>query len=478
MNKQPNILFLMTDQMRGDCMGFAGHPNVKTPYLDSIASTGHFFEHAYTTCPSCIAARAALMTGLYPAHNGRVGYQDGVRFDFPTTLAGELTKAGYQTQCVGKMHVHPPRNRMGFENVQLHDGYLAYYRRFDTPSCMTQENADDYFHWLKNEKGIDADVTATGVECNSFVARPWIYDEESHPTNWVARGCLDFLRQRDRDKPFFLFASFVRPHPPFDAPAFYFDMYKDMEIILPVVGDWADTETYLRTGRVYDSAEGPADPELMRQAQIGYYACITHLDHQIGRILQALERECLLNDTIILFTSDHGELLGDHHTYRKTRPYEGSTHIPFFIRVPGLGTPQTHKGVMCLEDIMPTLIDLAGGQIPDTLDGRSLVPVLRGETDAVHPYLHGEHSGGTIGNQYIVTETDKFIWFMESGKEQYFVLSEDPHELHDRIDDPSCKDRIDELRAMLVRELAGREEGYSDGERLIAGQMQKSVLTR
>ena len=306
---KPNILFLMTDQMRGDCMGIAGHPDVKTPYLDSLASTGQYFPNAYTACPSCIAARASLMTGLSPEHTGRVGYKDGVSWDYPITLAGELGKAGYDTQCVGKMHVHPLRNRLGFDDVQLHDGYLAYYRRADTPSCENQAAADDYFHWLKNEKGIDADVTDTGLECNSFVARPWIYDEESHPTNWVARGCIDFLRRRDRSKPFFLYASFVRPHPPFDAPACYFDMYRNKDIRPPFMGDWADQETYQKTGRHYCSEEGAADPALMHDAQVGYYACITHLDHQIGRILQALEREGILHDTIILFCSDHGELL-------------------------------------------------------------------------------------------------------------------------------------------------------------------------
>ena len=258
-----NILFLMADQFRGDCLGYAGHPDVKTPYLNTIAAEGQYFDNAYSSCPSCIAARATLMTGLSPEHTGRVGYRDGVDWNYPVTLAGELTKAGYDTQCVGKMHVHPVRNRLGFNNVQLHDGYMDYYRRVTTPYYEHQAVADDYFHWLKNEKGMDTDITDTGVECNSFVARPWIYDEESHPTNWVARGCIDYLRRRDRSKPFFLFASFVRPHPPFDAPACYFDMYRDKDLRPPFMGDWTDTETVKRSGYRYDSSEGALDPALM-----------------------------------------------------------------------------------------------------------------------------------------------------------------------------------------------------------------------
>ena len=471
-----NILFLMTDQLRGDCLGYAGHPDVKTPYLDTLAAEGQYFENAYTACPTCIAARASLMTGLAPEHNGRVGYKDGVDWTYETTMAGELAKAGYDTQCVGKMHVHPLRNKLGFHNVQLHDGYMAYYRRTTTPYYEHQAVADDYFHWLKNEKGIDADITDTGVECNSFVARPWIYDEESHPTNWVARGCLDYLRRRDRSKPFFLFASFVRPHPPFDAPACYFDMYRDKELRPPFMGDWTDTETVKRSGYRYDSSEGALDPELMRQAQVGYYACLTHLDHQIGRILQALEQEGILNDTIIMFCSDHGELLGDHHTFRKTRPYQGSVHVPLFFRIPGEKGGVRYGTATRLEDIMPTLIELAGGEIPDGLDGVSLLPIIRGEKENAHELIHGEHSGGSIGNHYLVSSHDKYIWYDESGREQYFDLSTDPNELHDRIDDPACAERVAYLRSELVRMLKDRPEGYSDGEKLIPGRPQLAVL--
>lgn len=176
--KQPNIVLIMTDQLRGDCMSFAGHSDVKTPYLDTLASKGVAFDNAYSSCPTCIPARAALHTGMSQTGHGRVGYEDGVAWNYAHTMAGELSKAGYYTQCVGKMHVYPLRNLTGFHHVELHDGYLHYNRRSDVPYYENQKVADDYMYWLKKEKGIDADVIDTGLECNSWVSRPWMYDEE------------------------------------------------------------------------------------------------------------------------------------------------------------------------------------------------------------------------------------------------------------------------------------------------------------
>ena len=124
MDKRPNIILLMADQMRGDCLGIAGHPDVKTPFLDALAAEGVRYENAYSACPTCVPARATLYTGMSQKHTGRVGYEDLVPWDYPHTLAGELSKAGYYTQCVGKMHVHPLRNNLGFHDVRLHDGYL------------------------------------------------------------------------------------------------------------------------------------------------------------------------------------------------------------------------------------------------------------------------------------------------------------------------------------------------------------------
>ena len=286
--RQPNIILLMTDQLRGDALGYAGHPDVKTPYLDTLASRGVAFDRAYSACPSCIAARAALHTGMEQSHHGRVGYEDSIPWRYEHTLAGELTRAGYYTQCVGKMHVHPLRNYLGFNNVDLHDGYLHAARYGNVPYRESQLVADDYFYWLKKELGADADVTDTGIDCNSWVARPWTHEEKYHPTNWVTDRCLDFLRRRDPDQPFFLMASYLRPHPPFDAPQCYFDLYRDKELRPPFVGTWESDEYLRRDGRIFDSRTGPADAELIRQAQIGYYACITHLDHQIGRLIMSL----------------------------------------------------------------------------------------------------------------------------------------------------------------------------------------------
>lgn len=479
---RPNIIFLMTDQLRGDCLGYAGHPDVKTPYLDTLASTGTAFDRAYSACPSCIASRAAIHTGMGQNHHGRVGYLDGVPWEYEHTLAGELGQAGYNTQCVGKMHVHPLRNYLGFHHVELHDGYLGYSRRATIPYRESQLVADDYFYWLKNELGISADVTDTGIECNSYVARPWMHEEKYHPTNWVTERSIDFLRRRDPGKPFFLMASYLRPHPPFDAPRHYFDLYRDQELRPPYVGTWETDELLKRDGRIYDSKTGPIDAELIRQAQVGYYACITHLDHQIGRLILALKEQELYDNSIIIFTADHGEELCDHHMFRKARPYEGSCHIPLIISggkkfLPkGAGSSRC-SSVVELRDIMPTLLDLADAPVPDTVDGKSLLPLLEDPARSVRPWLHGEHSFDEYSNHWIVTETDKYIWHSQTGQEQYFHLEKDPHELTDLIEEDACKMRIQELRGHLIESLENRREGFVENGRLVPGRPYPPVLS-
>lgn len=475
MEKKPNIVLLMADQMRGDCLGIAGHPDVKTPNLDSLAWEGIRYPNAYSACPSCVPARASLYTGMSQRKTGRVGYEDLVPWTYPHTLAGELSKSGYYTQCVGKMHVHPLRNSMGFHSIRLHDGYLHAYRRPETPSYEDQRRADDYYWWLKQELGAAADPADTGLNCNGWVTRPWIYEEKYHPTNWVAGECLDFLRRRDREKPFFLMASFVRPHPPFDPPQYYIDLYRSKELAPPLRGDWNDEEKFLREGRSCQADCGPRDPEYVRQMREGYYGAITHMDHQIGRILDGLAEEGLMDNTVILFVSDHGEMLGDHLLFRKAKPFQGSIQVPMFLWGPEayLGTcRRVSTDLVELRDVMPTLLELAGAPIPPSVDGKSLIHPVERE------YLHGEHAYGQDSMHFIVTQQDKYVWYSQSGRELYFWLDKDPKESHNAIGEAEYGDRIAYLRQCLVKELDGREEGYSDGTHLIVGKQPQTLLQK
>ena len=470
---KPNILLLMCDQFRGDCLSYANHPDVKTPYLDTLADDGIIFKNGYSACPSCIPARAALLTGRSQEKHGRVGYQESQSWNYKHMLAEELTKGGYYTQCVGKMHVHPPRLLCGFQGLRLHDGYIGHYRRANLPYWQHQNVSDDYMRFLKEHLGGSADVNDTGVENNSWITHPWAYEERYHPTNWVVDESIRFLETRDRTKPFFLMASFVRPHPPFDAPKNYFDLYYGKELRKPAMGDWVDPSLCEKHGKTMDSVHGCNDPELTHQAMAGYYACITHIDHQIGRLITALENDETYNNTIILFTADHGELLFDNNCFRKLLPYQGSINIPMIMHV-GKNIrkikPLKSDTIVELRDIMPTLLDLAELDIPDTCDGLSLKKEIYNEGVNERTYLHGEHSGSVEqSNHVIVTKKDKFIWFSQTGIEQYFDLSKDPREEHNAINDETSQERITELRSILIKELIGREENYTDGKALLKG---------
>lgn len=480
MKKKPNIILLMCDQYRGDCLSFLNHPDVKTPYLDTLASDGVCFTNAYSACPSCIPARAALFTGKTPANTGRVGYEDGVDWNYEHMMAQELSNHGYQTTCIGKMHVHPPRLSCGFDIVKLHDGYIGHYRKANLPYWMHQNVSDDYMRDKKDRLGADFDVNGSGVENNSWISHPWIYEEKDHPTNWVVDESIRFLETRDRTKPFFLMASFVRPHPPFDAPATYYDLYKNKSLRDSATSDWMKPELTQRDGKIMDSIHGCSDETLRHEAMAGYYACITHIDHQIGRFITALENDETYSDSIIIFTSDHGEMLFDHGLFRKVLPYEGSTNIPYLVHV-GKNIRKLHphisESVVELRDILPTLLDIADLPIPEGVDGISLKDELYEEQPIQREYLHGEHSGiPEQSNQWIVTPTDKYIWFTQTNVEQYFDLEHDPRETHNLIEDPQYQNRISILRQHLINELAGREEGYSDGEKLIAGRKPKPLL--
>lgn len=479
---KPNLLLITVDQMRWDCLSAFGHPVIETPNLDMLAGGGVSFTSAYTATPSCIPARAAIMTGMSQRSHGRVGYRDKVQWNYANTLPGELAKAGYHTQCVGKMHVYPARNLCGFHNVVLHDGYLHYNR---VKKGVAQEEhfdqVDDYLVWLRQNGGSDLDLTDLGLDCNaSTVARPWHLPERLHPTNWCVSQSIDFLRRRDPGKPFFLWTSFVRPHSPLDPPQPYFDMYKDLDMPESPVGDWVDEKKASRAAPSPTAIVGKLPKRRLDRAKAAYYALITHIDDQIGRLLHALGEYGVLDNTLVLFTSDHGELMGDHHYFRKALPYEGSAKVPFIVYDPGnrfkLAKGSRVDRVIELRDIMPTLLDAAGAPVPEPVDGASLLPLCRGERAEWRDYIHGEHSFGSLSNHFATDGVEKYIWYSQTGEEQFFDLRNDPQELRNLIGDASAAPRISLWRERIVRELEGREEGYvADGE-LVPGRQPLACL--
>lgn len=474
MPDRPNVVFIMTDQWRGDCLGCYGHPVVETPHLDHLAQQGVRFSQAYTATPSCIAARAGLFTGMCQRNHGRVGYKDGVPWNYEHTLAGEMAAAGYHTQAVGKMHVYPARNLMGFHNVVLHDGYLHFERK----AGKNYDLVDDYMPWLRNKIGSDADMIPHGLNCNSWVARPWPYGEETHPTTYVTTMAIDFLRRRDPTKPFFLFASYHRPHPPLDPPQVYFDQYINQEFPPVPMGDWADQQAQMK-GIDGTMGLGFMGQRQLHRARAAYYAQITHIDHQIGRLMEYLLEYDVLQNTMFVFSSDHGELLGDHNLFRKVLPYDGSTRVPLIVTPPA--SWQCKRGsvsdaVVELRDIMPTILDACNVPIPETVDGQSVLPLARGEPAEWREYLHGEHAAGNLSNHWITDGRCKYAWFSQTGREQFFDLANDPQELHDLIDDEGVQGQVQRCRQWLIEELTGREEAYTDGQRLVVGRPVKPVL--
>ncbi|MEX0777007.1 MAG: arylsulfatase [Phycisphaeraceae bacterium] len=472
--RKPNIVLICVDQMRYDCLSIAGHPAVETPHLDALAHGGTRFTQAHTAVASCIASRVALMTGLSQRTHGRVGYQDGVETNYPVTLAGELSRGGYQTVNIGKLHVHPQRNPIGFEKSVLHDGVVHYYGA---------DYQSDYESWVRDTYGPDADgLLGHGITANSWVARPWHLEETAHPSYWITTKAAEFLQSGRDDRPFFLNLSFVAPHPPLVPPQCFFDQYLRQDLPAPPVGDWLhklplDPQAQRWT---HDTICGILDPRAQHRAQAGYYGLITQIDHQVSRFIEHLMRQGLDHDTLIMFVSDHGELLGDHHLFRKTLPYAGSARIPLILRLPPVwreDAARTCDAVVELRDLMPTLLDAAGLPIPACVEGASLLPLVRGQKRDLRPYLHGEHSGGALSNHYIVDGRYKYIWYSQLGVEQLFDTREDPQELHDMVEHASQAEHLERLRGHLVRELIDREEGYSDGQRLIPGRPAKSVLT-
>lgn len=457
-------------------MGAAGNAHIDTPNLDDLARGGYHFTRAYSATPTCVPARVAMFTGKSPSLHGRYGYREGVSFPeaYPVTLQSTLRKSGYQTFAVGKMHVFPDRARCGFDEVLLHDGFLHTSRRLSRgPSGAI----DDYVEFLRRETGDPrADYQETGIGCNAMTARPWERAERLHPTRWVADESFRFLERRDPTRPFFLYMSFHRPHAPFDPPQWLWDKYRGRSGPDRAQGGWVSRFEEHRQDFHSEAEFGAQKESTHEQVRAGYYGSIEFIDLQLNRLKETLSDQGLLEDTVIMFVSDHGDMMGDHDMYRKSVGYEGSARVPLVMHVPprwreGWGGPGEVGAIAELRDLMPTVLGLAGVDVPEGVDGVDLGAASRGEQ--VREHLHGEHLIGSLGRhsmQWIRSQRFKYVWFSGDGHEQLFDLEADPREEQDLAGDPGFGEELVRHRELLIAELAGREEGFVDGGALVAGR--------
>ena len=483
---KPNVLLIMMDQLRFDALGYSSKKLVETPSLDWLASLGTVFTHAYTPSPSCIPARSCLMTGLKPWSTGvlSTGNSAGphtpgsvMGVNFPHTLPGELVKSGYHAQGIGKMHFFPQRSLMGFCNTVLDESG----REEDLHFCS------DYKEWFLSHNPAHYGITDHGIHWNSWMARPFHAQECFHPSTWTVNQSLEYLDKRDPTIPFFLKVSFARPHAPYDPNQYFFDLYMNKKETLPKPFQSVWSEKYEAIGNVDSPVawHGKRSEEEVERARAGYYGSITQTDHQIGRLLNTLAKAKLLDEMMIVFTSDHGDMLGDHNLWRKTYAYEGSSHIPLIIKLPKSmkksGTSYC-DGPVSLYDIMPTILDICGCPIPSDVEGESLLALLEGKLFQ-RMYVTGEHTPTYSGEEdhYFITDGKcKYIWFLKTGKEMLFDLEVDPQESINLVANTEYKELLQRLRNHVKEDLAKRNSEaitFVEHDRLVPLGMNATIIS-
>ena len=464
-DKKPDILLIMPDQMRGDCLSVLDHPVLKTPQIDQLAKEGTLFRRAYSTVTSCIPARHSLLTGLFPQTSGSVGFK--ARPFVTPTMPGLLADAGYSTVLVGRnMHQPPESGDCGYQKRILGSTYV---------------NGDDYDKFLRKAApetgGIRKLFSDLGITANNWKAKPWPLDDKLHPTEWVAYQSRKAVKETTANQSLFLTASFYAPHPPLFPPKKYFDKYMNQPLPTPAQGDWVDWKSLSPKG---DRAGHRIllKGEVLQASQAGYFGLIEHLDDQIALLVRDFKArsEKAGRPWVIVVTSDHGEMLGDHGYFRKCEPFEGSANIPFIIAGSnslGFKHGQRLSQPVCLEDIMPTLLALAGKEIPVYVDGINLLGALTGQKQEIRQWLHFEHAPCYSKAQAYHALTDghfKYIWRPTDGREHLFDLRKDPSEERDLTKDNFHSAALKTWRKRLVKRLANRPEGFSKNGKLIPGR--------
>lgn len=454
--ERPNILMICCDHLRADNLGCNGHPCIQTPQIDKLAAQGINFQRAFSECPVCVPARRILMTGRNPYGIHMDRNKDTQPFPEGPKLADSLTRAGYQTFASGKLHTWPQRNRIGFEEVQLNEegrkqGDLI---RDDYEAFLMEQNAQHlaYSHGLGN---------------NQYGLRFSPLPEPLTTTHWTADQAMRFIERRDPTRPFFLYTSFDKPHPPITPPREYYDLYAQTDFPEPVMGDWlpdklTDRIRNLRYANQWEQLR--QQPEWIQQNLRGFAAMTTHIDSMIGALLGTIREHGLLQNTWVVFLSDHGDQLFDHGNFAKGDFHQGSTRIPFIIAPPDqwreqnnfpTGRPDTATPAG-LADVMPTLLDICKVDSPPDLDGQSLLPRIKDPAAAFRPYTFGNCNGSFA----VSNGRYRYQWSGEHGFSYLFDQDNDPLDQFDLADLPEYADLRHELHAALTDWMNRHEDSH------------------
>lgn len=393
-----NILILFCDQLRYDAIGALGNPDVQTPHIDALAAESVIFERAITPAPVCVPARLSMMAGQYPARTGNNNNNKNFAYT-GDGFYGELTRAGYDSCNVGKMHyardMYAP---IGF-NVRHTQEELSNPRDEYTQFIMNSpyRNVFDY-------NGVRSEMY--------YVPQVSQLPAEAHPTQWIGDRSVEFIQNHDKNKPFFLFSSFIHPHPPFCPPAPWNKLYRRESIPEPFVPEGYEAlKPLIDTG--FDCEKLGISPLAAKRLKNYYYACTSFVDYQVGRIVSALRERGMYDDTMIVFTADHGECLGDYRNMGKRSMLDYAAHIPFMMRVPG-HAPERRHDVASLVDLAPTILSLAGVDYdPAEYDGVDLFA-------AKHDYVFSQYNGRVNGAYMIAGADEKLVYNAATKSYHYF----------------------------------------------------------
>ena len=434
--ERPNILLITTDQQRFDTVAALGNQEIYTPHLNWLADEGISFTRCYSDCPICMPARATIMTGKPAYEHGLV---DNLNSKLPmaenNTFPAILTHNGYQTRAEGKLHFFPMRTYYGIEHADLPMDYFNEMRRRGKSSTRVH-----------------------GIGENEMEPAVNTIEESDTLTHWIVDKSVDFLENHDPTRPFFLWTSFTKPHPPLDPDLSYWELYRDAPLTPPVTGDWSEDTESLPTG-FYEPTYRLNNINRMsgyQQLQIkrAYYACISQIDYNLGILFARMRELNLLESTWIIFTSDHGDMLGDHHMGAKSLFLEGSAHIPMIIKPPAeFGKSHVrYSGIRCdklvtLVDVMPTILSICGIKCDERLHGVNLLEYIENKRDRTFY--------GNCANTYfaVMDKGWKYTWTAAGGSELMFNLDNDPYERHNLSDMAEYTGLKKQLREIMTNEM-------------------------